>query len=101
MSDPTLRGELAAHRPLHHRALQRIAGWNPPIAVGAIVMLGLVLHEAAYHLTAGSDYPLTVLANGTRVFEVSHGGLDAMGVGALAMSMSALIETARANRRRR
>lgn len=77
------------------RVTTRVAGWRTSIAATVVVSCGLVIHEIAYHLTDGDDYPLTLLADDTRVLVVSHGGLDALGVGALAVATIAAIETAR------
>jgi hypothetical protein len=104
MSDaprPTLRALIAGRAPhgVRRRIIARIARWYPPKAAAIVVACGLLVHELAYHLTGGRDYPLTVLASGTRVLVVSHGGLDALGVGALAIATIAGIDVARARLR--
>ncbi len=75
-----------------------VAGWHPIWAVTIFVFIGLVIHEIAYALTSAADYPLTVLAGHTRVFAVSHGGLDALAVGALAVTVLLAIDWARPSR---
>ncbi len=100
---PTLRAYIAARLPrprnLRHRILQRVGGCYPPAAAAVVVAVGLVAHEVAYHVSGGSDFPLVVLASGTRVLVISHGGLDALGVGALAIATIAGIDVARARLR--
>ncbi len=75
-----------------------VAGWRAATATLIVLVVGLVVHEIAYALTGGDEYPLMVLADDTRVFVLSHGGLDALGVGALIVSTLALIDFARARR---
>lgn len=78
----------------------RIAGWNPALAATIVVALALVAHEVAYHLTGGDDYPLQITGNGHVVLEVSHGGLDALGVGILVVGVLWLIDLAHHHARR-
>ncbi|MEJ7824923.1 MAG: hypothetical protein WKF48_05815 [Solirubrobacteraceae bacterium] len=74
---------------------RRVAAWQPVTAAAVIVAVGLVVHEIAYHLTGGDDFPLAVLAGDSRVFVISHGGLDSLAVGVLVVSVLMLIDTAR------
>ena len=74
---------------------QRVAPWNPSRAALIAMLAGLIVHEVAYHLTGGDEFPLALLADGTRVFVISHGGLDALGVGILIVSVLWAIEAAR------
>ncbi len=78
----------------------RVAGWNPALAATIVVLAGLVVHEIVYHLTGGDDYPLQVLADGSPIVGVSHGGLDGLGVGALVIGVLWLIDFARTHARR-
>lgn len=73
----------------------RAALWQPSTAAFFTMLGGLAAHEAAYHLAGGDDFPFAVLAADTRVFVISHGGLDALGIGLLIVSMLWLIEAAR------
>ncbi len=73
-----------------------IAGWYPPTAAAIVVAAGLIIHEIAYHLTGGSDYPLTVLAGDTRVLAISHGGLDTVGAGALIVVLLSAMDVCQA-----
>jgi hypothetical protein len=76
-------------------ALARIARWHPPTAAKIVVAAGLLMHEVAYHLAGGTEFPLTVLASDTRILVISHGGLDALAVGTLAIATIAVIDAAR------
>jgi hypothetical protein len=78
----------------------RAARWNPVTVAAVTVVVGLLAHEVAYHLAGGDDFPLVVLANGHRVFMLSHGALDALGVAALVLSALALLDAARIHERR-
>ena len=73
----------------------RCALWEPSRAALVAMTFGLVCHELAYHLAGGEDYPLIVHADGTTIFALSHGGLDALGVGLLIIAALYLIEAAR------
>jgi len=75
--------------------VRRAALWNPSTAAITAMIAGLAIHEAAYHLTGGDDFPFAILAGDARVFALSHGGLDALGVGLLIVSVLWLIEAAR------
>ncbi len=86
-------------RFLRRRLVEWIAGWQPAIATLIVLVVGLVVHEITYALAGGDEYPLAVLADDTRLFVLSHGGLDALGVGALLVATLALIDLAR-NRQR-
>ena len=80
---------------LRCRVLMRVAAWRPAGAAKVVVAVGLAMHEVGYHLSGGSEFPLTVLANGTRILVISHGGLDALAVGALAIATLTVIDAAR------
>jgi hypothetical protein len=97
-SRPTMRDVVAQ---LRDRALARLADAYPPTAAALVVTIGLVAHEVAYHLTGGTDFPLQVLATDTRILVISHGGLDALGIGALAVATIAALDVARQRRRDR
>ncbi len=86
--------------PRAPRIAWAVAGWNPPLAASIVVIVGLIVHEVAYHLTGGTEFPLQVSGNGSRVFEMSHGGLDALGVGLLVIGVLWLIDFARSRARR-
>lgn len=77
-----------------------IAGWNPALTAGVAALIALIIHEATYHLANGDEYSLIVLASGSRVFELSHGGLDLVGGGLLAVGVLLLIDQARKHARR-
>ncbi len=86
-------------RFMRRRLVEWVARWQPAPAALIVLTVGLVVHEIAYALAGGDEYPLVVLADHTRVFVLSHGGLDALGVGALLVATLALIDLAR-NRQR-
>lgn len=88
-------------RPARRPLASRVARWHPPTAAAVVVLIGLFIHEVAYWLADGSDYPLTVVGNQTRVFVMSHGGLDAFAVGALVIATLFLIEAAHSALERR
>lgn len=93
---PTMPGIIAARASAIRRKMRaRLAGAYPPVAAAVVVAIGLLAHELAYHLTGGTDFPLVLLASGTRVLVVSHGGLDALGVGALVIVTLCMIELAK------
>jgi hypothetical protein len=74
---------------------RRLARWHPPTAAALVVLGALIAHEIGYHLSDGTDFPLEVVFNGTHIFVMSHGGLDALAVGILAVSVLLLIDAAR------
>ena len=80
--------------------MDRVARWHPPTAAAVFAAMGLVVHEILYHLAGGDEYPLTVIFNDTRVFLVSHGGLDAAVVGLSVVSLLFIIDGARDHARR-
>lgn len=82
-------------QPLTPQLVRRVAQWNPSTVAIIAMLVGLVAHEIAYHLSGGDDFPLTLLAGETRAFVISHGGLDALGVGILVVSVLWIIEAAR------
>lgn len=71
---------------------RRITLWSPSTIAIVVMAVGLVIHEAAYYLTGGDDFPLTVLADGTRVFGMSHGGLDVLIIGLFTFAVLAAQE---------
>lgn len=77
-----------------------VAGWNPALAATIVVTAGLIIHEVVYHLAGGDDYPLQVFANGWQVFAMSHGGLDALGIGLLVVSALWVVDFAHTKARR-
>ena len=82
------------------RPAARVADWVPWKATSIAVFIGLIVHEVLYHMVGGDDFPLTVLAGDTRVFVVSHGGLDAFGAGVIAVSVLLAIDAAQIASRR-
>lgn len=97
--DHTLRLRLPRPRqrlaPTWAALVKRAALWTPSTVAMIATFIGVVLHEAAYHLVGGDDFPLRVLADDTAIFAISHGGLDALGVGAIIVAALALVEAAR------
>ncbi len=90
----------APREPRGGRLAWTVAGWNPAITAGIVVLIGLVIHEAVYAIAGGDDYPLELHAGGARVFALSHGGLDALAVGLLAVGVLHFIDFARKHARR-
>ena len=90
-------GWLAPRPPSHlfDRATRRIAGWRPIRVASIAVAFGLGLHELLYFLAGGSDFPVAVTFNGTLIFALSHGGLDALAVAILVISVLLLVDGAR------
>lgn len=84
------RGGSVVREVIASRIARVAARWNLTKAAAVAVTLALLLHETVYHLTGGSEFPLTVLFNGTRVFVMSHGGLDSLVVGAIIVGLIAL-----------
>lgn len=100
---PGAAGWLAPRPPsrLLARATRRIAGWRPLPVATITVTVGLALHELLYHLAGGDDYPLEVAFAGAQVFALSHGGLDALAVGILVLSVLLILDGARDHTRTR
>ncbi len=68
---------------------------SPAVIVAWAMAILLILHEILYHLTtANPEFPLTVLAEDYRVFVLSHGGLDMILAGGVAIALVAGIEVA-------
>lgn len=66
---------------------------SPAVVVAWAMVILLILHEILYHVTiADAEFPLTVLADDHRVFVLSHGGLDMVLAGAVAVVLLAGIE---------
>jgi hypothetical protein len=81
--------------PLLPHVTRRLARWHPPTAAALVVLASLIAHEIGYHLSDGTDFPLELIFNDTHIFVISHGGLDALAVGILAVSVLLLIDAAR------
>jgi len=99
---PAATGWLAPRPPrspshLLDRMLRRIAGWRPVPVATITVTVGLALHELLYHVAGGDDYPLEVTFAGAQIFALSHGGLDALAVAILVLSVLLIIDGAQAN----
>ncbi len=73
---------------------RRVAGWRAPRVAAIATAAGVFIHELVYHLSGATEFPLEVIFDGTRMFVVSHGGLDAFVVGAVIVLLLLVCEAA-------